>query len=196
MRLGIIGKRQSGKSTLSAALVNEGWCRLSFADPFKTACVDAVNAIISMVPHTGRSVSESPFTREELESNKEAFRPFLQWVGTELGKEYFGRPNIWTDILLEQVHRGECENYVVDDVRFPEEVEALIKNGFYIVKVERPSVVNNEAKDQHRSESLVDTLMYNALIINEGGVDDYLARAKAVIYKGGKTMEALEGTYG
>jgi len=118
----------AGKSTAADYLIEEfGYRRLSFAEPVKQKSLDMLNA--------GNFRAE-PFTRAELDANKSVFRPLLQWVGTELGREYVGDENYWVNMLAHQIDESDAP-IVIDDARFPSEWEFLRQQGFTFAYIDR-----------------------------------------------------------
>lgn len=178
MRIALTGKRGSGKSTLASQLAepsdgSAGYARLSIAEPVREVALVMVNAAIeAMRPYSGR---KDPITREEMAANKEVFRPLLQWLSTEFGREYLGNENIWIWRLIDHLDRyPPGANVVVDDVRFGNEVEALRDEGFRIVHVERPSGDRPQPTpvDLHASERQMFTTTPDATIVNDGAEDN------------------------
>ena len=83
------------------------------------------------------------------------------------------------DIWVKKIH----QKIVWSDVRFQNEVDYILKNGG-IVKIERPTIHNNEKSDSHQSELCIDEINnYTIKIINEGSIGDlYLKVDKLINY--------------
>jgi hypothetical protein len=127
--LAIVGVMHSGKSTVAEYLIERyGYTRLSFAGPLKEKALDMLNA---------GNFRPEPFTQAEIDAHKSVFRPFLQWVGTELGREYVGDENYWVD-QLEARMRPLSGPFVIDDARFESEWVMLKDQSFQFAYVERP----------------------------------------------------------
>ncbi len=106
MNIGICGKAGTGKTAVADHLVNKyGYKRYSIADEVKRIAV-------------------------RLFKMKEKDRKLLQDIGFKMREI---RPSVWIDFLIDQI-RGK-DKVVVDDIRYPNEYEALKKEGFKIIKV-------------------------------------------------------------
>jgi hypothetical protein len=144
-----VGKMHSGKTTAAKMLVEQhGFTRLSFAHPVKEVSVKMVNTFLDWM--------EEPdtFTFEELEENKTFWRPLLQFVGTEMGRQYL-YDEVWidkfTDYFLEQRYYDPAIKVAMDDCRFVNEAKRLRKLGFTIIKLVRP--------EEERRRSVEDTVV-------------------------------------
>jgi hypothetical protein len=62
-------------------------------------------------------------------------RMFMQMLGTEFGRNMI-HPNIWVNSTLAEYTPGQ--NWIIADVRFPNEVKEIKNLGGIIVKIERP----------------------------------------------------------
>ena len=78
----------------------------------------------------------------------------MQILGTEFGRELVS-PNIWVRALEKRIDDGK--NYVIDDVRFPNEAAMIHSHGGKVVRIYRPSQEEAAAKDKHVSESGLDS---------------------------------------
>jgi hypothetical protein len=116
---------------------------------------------------------------------KEKDRRFLQIVGTEWGRER--DPNIWVNIVINQIRRlGKDENIYISDLRFPNEVDALRKEGFTLVHINRPEVTrlqtfsaeNVGGSTQHASEVALrgKEHLFDYRIENNGTLEEFLHR--------------------
>lgn len=61
--------------------------------------------------------------------------------------------------------------WVVTDVRFPNEAQTIQSMGGKIIKVIRPSLTS-QSQDMHSSETNIDDVCEDGLIINDGSLDD------------------------
>jgi len=106
-KIAFIGKICSGKTTASEYIMKKfpGMKKLSFADKIKDIA-------------------------RELFDMKEKDRKLLQDIGTNMRSIH---PDVFTNYLIKQ--SKEYDFVCVDDGRFPNEIAALKKNGFYIVKL-------------------------------------------------------------
>lgn len=173
--IAICGAKRSGKDTIAAHLVEKhGYTRVALADPIK----QAVGYMFG-------------FTGEQMETDdKEAVdarwgispRRALQFFGTEVMQYKLQEllPGVgrmfWTKRLLNGMEPGKT--YVVSDVRFHHECEALREAGALVIKVERPSVVST---DGHPSEVEQRDIAGDVLVVNDGTIDQLLSRVDGAL---------------
>lgn len=153
-RVALIGVKGAGKTTLALGMEDAGFVRMALAGPVKDAAHAAVQTIM-------QELGLPPIGRERFDRDKTTFRVLLQWLGTDLVRDYCERQTYWIDRLLTAVQ--ECESpVVVDDVRFANEVAALRANGFVIWKLVSPGM---DDTDQHPSETFARTFQDADLVI-------------------------------
>lgn len=152
MIIGIIGQARSGKDTTAKYLVDEcGFKRIGFGDKLKRIVAEMFN-----------------MSRDQVESDKGKStvdprygvtpRTVLQHVGTEGFRHFY--PNVWSDYVF-FVIRSTPGNWVISDVRFPNEVQAVKDHGGYIVKVERTDYQDLQgAEAQHPSETSMEKIPF------------------------------------
>ena len=106
MNIGICGKAGTGKSAVANHIVRTyGYKRYAIADEVKRIAM-------------------------RLFKMKEKDRKLLQDIGFKMREI---RPTVWIDFLIDQI-RGK-DKIVVDDIRYPNECEALKKEGFKMIRV-------------------------------------------------------------
>ena len=139
MIIGLVGFIGAGKGTVADILVEKhGFIKESFANSVK----DAVSVIFgwdrsSLEGDTpeSRRWREQP---DEFWSNKlgKEFSPrlALQLMGTEAGRDVF-HTNLWVYTVQRRCERNK--NYVIADVRFPNEIKAIREAGGKIIRVKR-----------------------------------------------------------
>jgi len=171
MLIGLVGKLQSGKTTL-ANLIKEEYSDtilLAFADPLK-----------EMILYAGIC------TREELWDKKTDFsRLMLQKIGTEIIRkqvdEYF-----WIDKIREKIISINKKKLIIlHDLRFLNEAN-MIKNYFKprngtLIRIIRPSLSNDKEENNHLSETEQDLINVDFTIINDKTIDDLRNEAKKII---------------
>lgn len=143
--IGIAGKAGNGKDCVYKAIHNLTYKsfevkRIAFADGVKKEVADAC-----------------AITMQDIEDNKERFRPLLQWWGTDFRR--YEQPNYWLDIWRSKmawIKSSLAKSLiVVPDVRFLNEVEAIKAAGgvvWYVVAVNKPSITYS-ITDAHSSEN-------------------------------------------
>jgi hypothetical protein len=121
MIIGISGKMGSGKDTVGSILSRRGFYREAFANRLRIEVDWAINAEM-------RLPDDCPVTILELETKDcwekptpPKMRALLQWWGTEYRR---GRdPQYWINKLLFDLN--PALDYVITDVRFPNEAAAI-----------------------------------------------------------------------
>lgn len=213
MIIGITGKAQSGKDTACriVQLINtvdydcacsegEGekyildnvdnilpitcmWEKHAFADKLKECA-----SIILGVP---RFMFESGEFKESftslLLSNKEGEpmtnREFLQYFGTEVGRSI--DKDLWIKALMYSYGRDKESHWIVPDVRFPNEADAIRNAGGVLWKIER----DGSGAGNHISEKLIDDIMVDIIIENNLDMKYYI---KAITLAYNDTMNMLK----
>lgn len=145
MIIGLVGFAGSGKGTVGDILVDRyDYSKLSFADAVK----DATSAIFGWPRNLleGDTDASRKFREEKDDFWSARFgydvtpRHMLQLMGTEAGREVF-HTDLWVHTVERRIkYKQEWEfetNFVIPDVRFPNEIEAIRKMGGFVVRVKR-----------------------------------------------------------
>ena len=92
---------------------------------------------------------------------KMTHREFLQYFGTEICRKIY--EDIWRARLIEDITREEPLLALIDDCRFPDEVETIQNSGGKVINLTRSNF-----KDDHASESSLEGFTeFDAVIDNE-----------------------------
>jgi hypothetical protein len=169
MIVGVSGYARAGKDTLANVLVGRhGFERKAFADflrdalyvlnPYLAPGVD----LQSVVDLHGWDYAK---TQGPIDQHKEV-RRLLQVMGTEVGRKMLGE-DVWVNALFNSLE--PTGNYVISDVRFPNEYEAIKEVGGFVVRVERPGT---QPVNAHPSETALDDHEFDMLFSNDRGLDD------------------------
>lgn len=157
------GEKESGKTTAARALDLPVY---SFAEPLR---------LMLKVLLLYAGVSYSDLSRY-LRGDKTAIIPapvnvsgrhLMQTLGTEWGREHV-RGTLWSDLLIHKVMSSAKGIVVIDDLRFPEEHEALAKYDSHtlFVKIVRPALQFRE-KDPHLSEQGLADELFDLVLVND-----------------------------
>ena len=162
--IGIMGKKGSGKDTVSDYLVaNYQFHKLAFADPIK------------QVAQIMFDFNEQQLNGEFKETIDKRWgispREVFQKLGTEFGQfdlpKYFPtlgekvNRNFWVERLkIEYYKLPKNSNVIVSDVRFNHEIEEIKKMGGKIIYIERNDRIW-ENQDSHLSEKEMEKLDRN-----------------------------------
>jgi hypothetical protein len=151
--IGMAGYARSGKDTAADALTGIGFRRVAFADKLREFMY-ALNPQVLMNdnPRWSASLSlRSVIDHHGWDGYKTSncsnyIRMLMQHVGTECVRDILGE-DIWLNFVLNGLDINE--DYVITDVRFPNEVEAIRRMGGRVIYVMRPGIVpsNNHASD-------------------------------------------------
>jgi hypothetical protein len=160
MKIAILGKAGSGKSTLSDKLVNElQYKRLSFAGKMK----EFVEAIL-MRP---------------LDKSNPLDREFIQRFGTDLCRKR--DPEVWIKHFAltykETIQKQVDKRVVVDDCRFLNEAEFLRKEGFMFVKLTGRGYDMGDL-GKHQSETELEQIVPDFTLDNSGDLEDTFEQLK------------------
>ena len=172
MIIGITGKKQSGKDTMSDFLIEKyNFVKYGFADPIKE-----IAKIIF-----GFNEEQLYGSKKEVIDNDWGIKPrvFFQKFGTEYGQFIFPQhfPEIFTNInnktlwvlvfkkwYLNKIKETPHLEVIINDIRFKHEYECIESLGGYIIRIER----NIIQEDKHISENEIDNLKVNYTIKNNG----------------------------
>lgn len=115
-------------------------------------------------------------------------RALLQRFGTEVGRDLYGE-SFWVDRVMNQIktmpHYDSVTGmfigheldgrYIITDVRFPNEYDAVRKTGGRIIRINRPGIgaVNNHVSEQ--------VLPYDILVENSGDLDSFRASVLSAV---------------
>src|SRR5580765_4308102 len=140
MILGLIGPKQSGKTTLARLLSAQlDFRRISLADPLRDMLRSLLYAqecpehLIEAMLHGHLKEEPSPYF-----SNRSP-RYAMQTLGTEWGRLNMD-PNFWTTICINTIQNLQSQGHphiVVDDVRFLSESRSLKNLDAKILKIDR-----------------------------------------------------------
>jgi hypothetical protein len=149
MIIGLCGRKGCGKSSFADYAVELGLKKLSFASPIK-------NALEAM------GVDEVRLNDPDLKERPTSYvfggltpRRLMQLLGTEFGRNLVSN-SIWIDHLIERMRGMGGDDFIIDDVRFDNEAEAIKLEGGIIVEVIRDDSFYSK-NDTHISEHGVST---------------------------------------
>ena len=157
MIVGLVGFIGAGKGTVADLLVQ----RHSFKkEGFANSVKDATSAIFGW--NRALLEGDTPESRAWREQDdtfwsEKLGKPFsprlaLQLMGTEAGRDVF-HPDLWVHTVLNRCAKSPNYNYVIADVRFPNEIKAIKESGGIIIRVKRgdePEWYNVALKDNKK----------------------------------------------
>jgi len=180
MLVGICGKAGAGKDTVGDYLVEKhGFEKISLAGPIKRLVQDIF--VLSDEEVNDRVLREQPMP----DWDGWSVRRLLQFIGTDMFRKLLFE-DIWVRSLWKRVSSDLENNYVVTDVRFPNELEHL-KNGggdnFLSIKVVRDGCDGTVGIQGHESEKY--DLETDMVFENNDSFEDLFAKVDEIITKRG-----------
>ena len=132
----------------------------SFADGLKSICVEFFGLTPDQVYGTDKDKNSSTCvlwenaptwknsSRNKNRGNMTA-RELLQYFGTDIMRKM--HENVWVNHTINKIKSEQSELSIVADVRFPNEVDAILEAGGEVIKLQRAPL-----KDEHSSETALD----------------------------------------
>jgi hypothetical protein len=164
MIIGLTGYAQSGKDTVASILVeNYGYQRVAFADPIRDLLY-ATNPMLKEGYRVKGLVDVYGWDRVKVDYPEA--RRLLQDLGVGARKTFGDM--FWVKQALRQVNPEG--NYVIADVRYPNEAKAIREYGSsQIWRVRRLGI---DPVNSHESESAMDGEKVDQIFVNNGTIDD------------------------
>lgn len=183
MIIGLAGRLKSGKTELAKICQEHGYKRLYFALPLKNLIAHLINGTVDDVNNLKNVVKEYKFNENDFKYISEetnipfdiiknkmenktfsTTRELLQYIGTDLIRNY---NNNWhVNKISEMIDRNT--DYVIDDLRFPNEKQFLDSIGGICFFVVRP---NLEEISFHESETSLKWQDFFNIIINDKSLE-------------------------
>ena len=134
---------------------------------------------------------------KKLDMNPEwgmTYREFLQKLGTEAMRDGL-HTNVWVNALFADYHPTHYAvgafdtkltdgipfypNWIITDMRFPNEMEAVVERKGITIKVVRPGVLVGT----HASEIALDDAEFHYEIENNGTIEDLVEKVREILIK-------------
>lgn len=176
MIVGLVGKAQSGKSTVANILTEQhGFIEVGFADALKEIALE----LDPLLDGDGFRLSDAveDYGWEGAKTYPEVRRT-LQNLGVAIRKQ---NPTFWIDIVRDKMDRNIGADFVIPDVRFPNELEAVACRAGDVWKVTRPGAGSVEGTQNHSSETALDNVEFSTVIDNSGTLADLNARVNVLL---------------
>jgi predicted kinase len=166
------GPAGSGKTTAAMHLVeNHEYRRIRFADPIK----DMLRDFGLTFDQIDGPLKETPC---DLLCGKTPRRA-MQLLGDEYGRQLIGSDiwvRAWERRLEEAMLWNSDVRIVVDDLRYPNELDVLLRHDALIIRVHRPKVrpVESHASENH-------TLFSQRVLINDSTPSNFVNRLELLL---------------
>ncbi|WP_412057735.1 hypothetical protein [Bartonella sp. DGB2] len=168
---------QSGKTTIAQHIARcHDYHPASIAAPLKKF----INDILTTGYHRESFKNLETYTKEKAipELSGKSPRVLMQSLGVDWGRNVMGE-DFWLNLFLHKynlLHSKELSSgfLIIDDLRFPNEFEALKERGAVFWKIVRKDA---HRPNDHKSEGLLDAYKFNETIQNDEGTEVLCARA-------------------
>lgn len=167
MIVAFTGKKGHGKDTAAGALEKAPSLHVNFANPVKRTCRDVFGLTVEEMSNP--VLKETKLDRWPFQSP----RTIMQLVGTEAFRA------IWPDVWINHWERTVKEYYaeprnkggmvVTTDLRFINEYNIIKKHWGIVIRIVNPRI---ELTDTHQSETEMDKITSDFIIINDGSIED------------------------
>ena len=208
MIIGVCGFIGSGKDTIADYLTNfHGFRRESFANSLKDAVAHVFGWDRTMLEGRTKQAREwreqvDPWWAERLNMPNLTPRWVLQYWGTEVCRKAF-HDDIWI-ASLENKLRNSTDDIVISDCRFPNEIKSIKDAGGIVIRVKRgpepdwyKDAADMNAGDRcmnyalaksrmsnlgiHASETAWVGTKFDAVLTNDGTIDELMAKVKDLV---------------
>jgi hypothetical protein len=153
--------------------------------------------------YKGRNETLIPYTENSKRNDEDLIKPtprfLLQNIGTDLFRDQL-HPSIWVNALMNEYvnqlnwNNGGKEgfpNWIITDLRFPNEYDVVKTRGGITIKVVRPHGYTNphtgEYKEMplsyHPSETSLEDVEFDYEIINDAGIPELIEKVKEILIK-------------
>lgn len=206
MIIGISGKIGSGKDTAAQIIKDcdpeSKWVVKKFANKLKL-----IAQILTGIPmikfedqefkntylssewdkpkDTGHTILVNGEAAHEVITEPMTVRRFLQELGTDAIRNGLHH-NTWVNAMMSDYKKSKnvdeeytYPNWLVTDVRFPNEADAIREKGGIILRIER----KQESKSTHPSEVALDNYPFDYTIVNDGSLEDFETEIKRFLYR-------------
>ncbi|MFB9661545.1 hypothetical protein ACFQS3_02360 [Glycomyces mayteni] len=172
MIIGLAGYAGSGKDTAGKILVDRGYTRLAFADKLKELAIKIDPNVWDNEDEVDVPLSwyVTKWGWDDAKKSDEV-RGLLQRLGAGV-REILG-DNTWVAPIEETLYDKPHLDYVITDVRYPNEIQSVHDYGGVVWWIDRPGVgpVND-----HESEASIKVGDCDLYVLNDKTVDDLRAK--------------------
>jgi len=204
MLVGVVGKARSGKDTFAVMLAEElyGILRskfilMAYATDLKDRVQQDFDLHYDQLWGDDKEVEDKRYIKSK---NRKGILPYCAgnrddgkglevleevqyWTGREILQAYgqFFRTidhDYWVKSLFRTIDYKEYKNVIITDIRHPNEADAVVNRGGFLIKIVR-NVDNNIHGSNHISEVAMDNYdKMDFVLTNDGTVDDLRVVAK------------------
>ncbi len=171
----------SGKTAFATALIGLGYANVKFAGTLKAM----IRVLLRDLGYDQKTMglivqdyTDGGLKEETLPDLGVSTRYLMQTLGTGWGRKQV-KGSIWVDVTKAKIEAllRNGQAVAVDDMRFPNEFQAIKDLGGACIKVIRPGTKDATG---HTSEGLLDGFQFDATVTNEGTLDELKGAAQAI----------------
>lgn len=171
MIIGLAGYARSGKDSAADTLESIGFRRIAFADKLR----EFVYALNPRVTYPDTNVTRplkdiiDTYGWANYKETKwaDGVREQLQFIGTDCVRNILGH-DTWVNATFNAIDFSK--DYVITDVRFPNEAEGIREKGGLVYRVLREGV---GPANSHYSEVALDDFPFDDIILNYGTLSEF-----------------------
>lgn len=152
--------------------------------------------------YKGRNRTLISYTENSKRNDEDLIKPtprfLLQNIGTDLFRNQL-HPSIWVNALFSEydnivgyMTKDHAPNWIITDLRFPNEYDAIKTRGGITIRVKRPCFECNEIyqhkmscsksfQSEHPSETAIDNHNLDYEIINDKGISELIEKVKQIL---------------
>lgn len=172
--IGVVGLAGSGKDTVADMLLSRGFVKDSFAKTLKDTTSVLFGWDRTLLDGTTRESREwreipDPYWAKETDNPNFTPRLALQLLGTEAIRETFAQ-DFWVSTVIKRWIDNNKPNTIITDCRFPNEINAIRRNGGMIIHVHRgpyPEWYDLVSKINRKSHTDLDSVRFQSLLLNK-----------------------------
>lgn len=167
--IGIAGKKKSGKGTLCSMLQElHPYRETAFASALYQ-CMLAMDPWVEVgeFNFVRLSVLDEELGYEHCKANFPDVREYMKRLGTDGVRRYVGSTT-WLDVVVREIKSNPDTDFVVSDLRYSNEGDAIQDLGGVVVKLER----DTGFEDSHSSENEISKIYHDFLYVNNSGLND------------------------
>lgn len=210
-------RKQLENQEFKNSLVPDEWIRYGYADGFKHIYEDGVKTTVMNNKQCSKERYKEELRVNWQTAYKwhPTYRELLQVIGTDLFRDKLHK-NTWVNATfadykwdgksmtegwmpsynnpdnsgLDKEAEPKMPNWIITDLRFKNELEAVeIRDGITI-RVNRPDFISEEGhevtvqrENEHKSETALDQATFKYNINNNGSIEDLIVKVKEILIK-------------
>ncbi len=193
--------------------LSDEWIRYGYADGFKHIHEDGVKTTVMINKQCSKEVYEyeKGVNWQTAYKSHITYRELMQYIGTDLFRNKFHEDtwinatmNDYRPLGISKEHWNKTKslykndmgypNWIITDVRFPNEFKAIKDRGGLVIRVNRNSWFKDEQEKflkergsitSHQSETALDNYAFDYTINNDSSIEELISIIKQLLIKEG-----------